>query len=52
MPYILCVYYSRTGHTEKLVREMGYEVILVDTSEFRKIDGGLSCLSLRFRAMR
>ena len=37
---------------EKLVREMGYEVILVDTSEFRKIDGGLSCLSLRFRAMR
>ncbi|WP_343208356.1 dimethylarginine dimethylaminohydrolase family protein [Anaerolentibacter hominis] len=33
---------------EKLVKEMGYPVILVDTSEFRKIDGGLSCLSLRF----
>ena len=33
---------------EKAVREMGYEVILVDTSEYRKLDGGLSCLSLRF----
>lgn len=37
---------------EKMVREMGYEVILVDTSEFRKIDGGLSCLSLRFTALK
>jgi dimethylargininase len=26
----------------------GYEVLPVDTSEFRKLDGGLSCLSLRF----
>ncbi len=26
----------------------GYEVINVDVSEFRKLDGGLSCLSLRF----
>lgn len=33
---------------EALVRRLGYEVILVDTSEYRKIDGGLSCLSLRF----
>ena len=33
---------------EKVVRDLGYPVILVDTSEFRKIDGGLSCLSLRF----
>ena len=33
---------------EKIVRELGYEVITVDTSEYRKIDGGLSCLSLRF----
>jgi dimethylargininase len=33
---------------EKKVREAGYQVILTDTSEFRKIDGGLSCLSLRF----
>lgn len=33
---------------EKLVKEAGYNVILVDTSEFRKLDGGLSCLSLRF----
>ena len=38
--------------TEKLVRSMGYDVILVDTSEFRIIDGGLSCLSLRFSALK
>lgn len=33
---------------EKGVREAGYNVIIVDTSEYRKLDGGLSCLSLRF----
>lgn len=33
---------------EKAVKDAGYEIILVDTSEFRKLDGGLSCLSLRF----
>ncbi len=33
---------------EEAVRNAGYSVLLVDTSEFRKIDGGLSCLSLRF----
>lgn len=26
----------------------GYETVVCDTSEYRKIDGGLSCLSLRF----
>lgn len=30
------------------VEGLGYPVLTVDTSEFRKIDGGLSCLSLRF----
>ena len=30
------------------IERAGYPVIEVDTSEFRKIDGGLSCLSLRF----
>lgn len=33
---------------EKKIKDAGYEVILVDTSEYRKLDGGLSCLSLRF----
>ena len=33
---------------EKAVRDAGYEVIVTDTSEYRKLDGGLSCLSLRF----
>lgn len=30
------------------VRELGYALVDVDMSEFRKMDGGLSCLSLRF----
>lgn len=30
------------------VQGLGYRTLVVDTSEFRKIDGGLSCLSLRF----
>lgn len=34
--------------TKAAIEEAGYPVIEVDTSEFRKIDGGLSCLSLRF----
>lgn len=33
---------------QKKIADLGYKVILVDTSEFKKIDGGLSCLSLRF----
>ena len=32
----------------RAVQSMGYGTITVDTSEFRKLDGGLSCLSLRF----
>ena len=30
------------------IEEAGYETKEVDVSEFRKLDGGLSCLSLRF----
>ena len=30
------------------VQKAGYQTIIVDTSEYRKLDGGLSCLSLRF----
>jgi len=32
---------------ESTVRELGYPVVSLDVSEFRKMDGGLSCLSLR-----
>ena len=32
----------------KNIHEAGYNTIEVDVSEFRKLDGGLSCLSLRF----
>jgi dimethylargininase len=30
------------------VQKLGYGTIVTDTSEYRKLDGGLSCLSLRF----
>jgi dimethylargininase len=33
--------------TRSRVAGCGYEIIEVDTSEFRKLDGGVSCLSLR-----
>jgi dimethylargininase len=34
--------------TKKAVSTAGYDILEVNTSEFRKIDGGVSCLSLRF----
>ena len=30
------------------LQELGYQTIVLEMSEFRKMDGGLSCLSLRF----
>lgn len=32
----------------RAIETLGYETIPLDMSEFRKLDGGLSCLSLRF----
>lgn len=34
--------------TKNAIERTGYKTIPVDVSEFRKLDGGLSCLSLRF----
>ena len=34
--------------TKKKIEKLGYKTIEVDVSEFQKLDGGLSCLSLRF----
>jgi len=33
---------------KETIKNAGYEVKEIDVSEFRKLDGGLSCLSLRF----
>jgi dimethylargininase len=33
---------------EALVRGLGYRVLALEVSEYQKMDGGLSCLSLRF----
>jgi dimethylargininase len=35
-------------NTKALIETTGYKTREVDVSEFQKIDGGLSCLSLRF----
>ena len=34
--------------TKKSLQELEYEIIELEMSEFRKMDGGLSCLSIRF----
>ncbi len=34
--------------TRSLIESHGYDTLAVEVSEFRKLDGGLSCLSLRF----
>lgn len=34
--------------TKGKIENAGYDVIEIDVSEFQKLDGGLSCLSLRF----
>ena len=34
--------------TIAMVKAAGYEVLEIEASEFQKLDGGLSCLSLRF----
>jgi dimethylargininase len=34
--------------TARAIHRAGYEIVEIDMSEFKKLDGGLSCLSLRF----
>jgi dimethylargininase len=34
--------------TRRRIMSAGYRTVVLDVSEFRKVDGGLSCLSLRF----
>lgn len=34
--------------TLRIIENLGYPIKVVDTDEFRKIDGSLTCLSLRF----
>ncbi|HEU4796760.1 MAG TPA: hypothetical protein VFT02_14090 [Pyrinomonadaceae bacterium] len=33
---------------QRQLQDLGYETVALDMSEFQKMDGGLSCLSLRF----
>jgi dimethylargininase len=35
--------------THAAIESLGFPVIPLDLSEFRKLDGGLSCLSLRWQ---
>ena len=34
--------------TKAVIEDAGYQTVAVDISEYQKLDGGLSCLSLRF----
>jgi len=34
--------------TSRKIKDAGYKVIELEMSEFQKVDGGLSCLSLRW----
>ena len=34
--------------TQAMLHGAGFDVVPVDVSEFEKLDGGISCLSLRF----
>jgi dimethylargininase len=34
--------------SKKRITDLGYNIIELDMSEFRKMDGGLTCLSLLF----
>lgn len=36
------------NNTRRKIEESGFDTLCLNTSEFRKLDGGLSCLSLRF----
>ena len=37
---------------QKQIEDLGYNVITLDNSEFKKIDGSITCLSLRFKAVK
>jgi dimethylargininase len=39
---------SGRPHLESVLNQRGYKTVPLDMSEFEKMDGGLSCLSLRF----
>ena len=34
--------------TRAAIESLGFEAVALEMSEFRKLDGGLSCLSLRW----
>ena len=37
--------------TEKLIKATGLKVTKIDISEFEKLEGGLTCLSVRIREL-
>jgi dimethylargininase len=39
---------SEAGLWKRKLSDLGYQTIALEMSEFQKMDGGLSCLSLRF----
>ena len=45
---IMCWSRPATMILQQTLRSLGYQTIALDMSEFQKMDGGLSCLSLRW----
>jgi dimethylargininase len=42
---------ARTEATRFLLEQFGYEIVVVDISEFEKLEGCVTCLSVRLRTM-
>jgi len=40
---------SAAPQSAELIRELGYRVVTVDISEFEKMEGCVTCLSVRVR---
>ena len=40
---------SAAPRSAEMLREMGYETIVVDIAEFEKLEGCVTCLSVRVR---
>jgi dimethylargininase len=42
---------ARAPETAAILRDMGYDVVCVDIGEFEKLEGCVTCLSVRMRGI-
>ena len=48
LSFLLAISMLFSPIAREIIKDAGYPIVEVDVSEFQKLDGGLSCLSLRF----